>query len=317
MTFRLLLAAAFAAAVTAASAADHLDSPRTERDPRLDINDLYVFRSPQTPENAVFVMTVNPAAGMIGSETFHPQADYEFNIDTDGDAIADLTYTAFFSRVRVSDGRQLAAVRTRNRTLGTTTVGFGTAIRGGGKFRAATQEDPFFFDLEGFQDGFNFTGEDFFAGLNVSAIVLEVPIESLGGQQIGVWARTVINGNQFDRIGRPAINTAVTPGPLKNLYNVTQPFDDARRYTGPFVETITALSGDAEYARTVAGVLLPDVLTVDFSQPVDYLNGRGLADDVIDVSLGVLTNGGLESDGVDGNDSAFRDVFPYLARPFR
>ena len=317
MTNRLLLAAALAAAATAASAADHLDSPRTERDPRLDINDLYVFRSPQTPDSAVFVLTVNPAAGMIGSETFHPQADYEINIDNNGDAIADLTYTAFFSRVRVSDGRQLAAVRVRNRTLGATTVGGGTALRGGGKFRAATQEDPFFFDFEGFMDGFNFTGEDFFAGLNVSAIVLEVPIEALGGQQVGVWARTVINGNQFDRMGRPAINTAVTPERLKNLYNVTQPFDDVRRYTAPFADAITELSGDAEYAQTVAGVLLPDVLTVDFSQPVDYLNGRGLEDDVIDISLNVLTNGALESDGVDGNDSAFREVFPYLARPFR
>ena len=32
---------------------------------------------------------------------------------------------------------------------------------------AGTFDDPFFFDLDGFRNGFQFTGIDFFAGLNV------------------------------------------------------------------------------------------------------------------------------------------------------
>ena len=58
-------------------------------------------------------------------------------------------------------------------------------------------------------------GTDFFAGLDVSAIVLEVPSSELNGADtnIGVWARTLNqNGDQIDRVGRPAINTALIVG---------------------------------------------------------------------------------------------------------
>jgi hypothetical protein len=37
-----------------------------------------------------------------------------------------------------------------------------------------------------------------------------------------------------------------------------------------------------------------------------------LADDVIDIELGLVTNGAVTSDCV-GNDSAFTSSFPYLA----
>ena len=51
-----------------------------------------------------------------------------------------------------------------------------------------------------------------------------------------------------------------------------------------------------------------------------YPNGRRLADDVIDITLQVaegfllVQKTGLE-DGVDKNDKAFLDSFPYLAYP--
>ncbi len=53
-----------------------------------------------------------------------------------------------------------------------------------------------------------------------------------------------------------------------------------------------------------------------------YPNGRRLADDVIDISLqvvqGELTGNENDlGDGVDTNDSAFSDTFPYLALPAR
>ena len=76
---------------------------------------------------------------------------------------------------------------------------------------------------------------------------------------------------------------------------------------------ITALSGDPDYAATIAGVLIPDVLTFELGNPAGFLNGRGLADDVIDAELNILTKGAVTTDGVNANDAAFPGVFPYLA----
>ena len=77
----------------------------------------------------------------------------------------------------------------------------------------------------------------------------------------------------------------------------------------------------------VAGLLLPDVLTLDTTSAdglVPGLNGRRPADDVIDFGLFVFTGGlgtdnepagsaVLDSDCADANDVPFLDVFPYLA----
>ena len=65
-------------------------------------------------------------------------------------------------------------------------------------------------------------------------------------------------------------------------------------------------------AGAIADILLPDILTVDFASTAGFLNGRQLADDVIDAELALITNGIVPSDCVD-NDSVFRPVFPYLA----
>jgi hypothetical protein len=143
------------------------------------------------------------------------------------------------------------------------------------------------------------TGSDFFAGLNVSAIVLEVPSSSLGPDNIGVWARTELNGDQIDRMGRPAINTVFIPSDSKNAYNESQPRQDAKRFS--------------QFLGDFAPVLLPDILTVDTSSSAGFLNGRQLADDVIDIELQVITGNPAAGDCVDGNDVAFPGAFPYLA----
>jgi hypothetical protein len=51
---------------------------------------------------------------------------------------------------------------------------------------------------------------------------------------------------------------------------------------------------------------------VDTSSSAGFPNGRRLADDVIDIELGLVTNGAVTSDCV-ANDSAFTNSFPYLA----
>jgi hypothetical protein len=62
---------------------------------------------------------------------------------------------------------------------------------------AGLRDDPFFFDLQGFQDTLAtatvaFTGADALAGLNASAIVFEMDSATLvgNGHNISAWATT-------------------------------------------------------------------------------------------------------------------------------
>lgn len=300
-------------------ASDHIDAPAITVDGRVDINDTYAFLSPETAGNTVLVMTVNPLAGILSPSTFSSRAAYEFNVDKNGDSIPDFVIVVRFSSL-LPTGKQLVSVRYRfagNEVVaGSGAVGTDIALVGGGKLRAGNFDDPFFFDLLGFRDGFQFTGDDFFAGFNVSGIVIEMPNARLGRDRIGFWGRTRVNGVQMDRVGRPAISTALlADSEAKDLFNQTEPKDDLMNYGDMVREAITGLSGDAAYAQMITMILLPDVLTIDRAQPTNFLNGRTLADDVIDVELNVLSKGGVTTDGVNANDLPFSNTFPYLASP--
>ncbi len=202
---------------------------------------------------------------------------------------------------------------------------------GGVRFFAGIRSDPFFFDLLGFLDNLKFTGTDFFLDKNVFGIVLEVPNELLGeNPEIGVWVRTLVpmmmqpgHLTQVDQMGRPAINTVFNHGADKNTFNVTQPADQrtaatqtpGQNFLQLFTSELQALGGyDAAKARSIAEILLPDVLTYDFSSSAGFLNGRRLADDVIDIELGLVTNGKVTGDRV-GPHTDYLAEFPYLGAP--
>jgi hypothetical protein len=185
--------------------------------------------------------------------------------------------------------------------------------------QAALFDDPFFFDLVGFNNNFNFTGDNTFAGADISAIVLEVPSAQLQNgtnTNIGVWAETIVEGNQVDRMGRPAINTALIPSAMKDAFNQAEPADDPANF-GDEVETslLSLNGGNATHASQTADLLLPDVITFDTSNSDGFLNGRRLQDDVIDTVLAAVSNGGVTTDMVNSNDAPFLNVFPYLAAP--
>ena len=116
-------------------------------------------------------------------------------------------------------------------------------------------------------------------------------------------------------MGRPAINTATIPSQFKDVFNEGTPFSDTQLYTSAVIEDLMLLYGVSEsYAAGIAGVVLPDLLTIDTSKPSGFLNGRKLTDDVIDAELKLLTNGALTTDRVS-NDSVFSNSFPYLGGP--
>lgn len=336
--------------------ADHLDAPGLKSpapgDARTDITDIYAFQKPGDPAKSILMFNVNPLAPTLAT-AFDPNAVYELNVDTNGDAVADQVFTITFSDPE--DGEQEAEVslqvlgrkKRKREIIDDAPVSFGSeplvTTEGPFKFFAGIRSDPFFFDLVGFLSfangkDFDFTHGDFFADKNVFGIVLEVPNSALGSNpHVGIWGRTRVRTGENhlvndDRMGRPAINTVFNHGVDKNTFNVIEPADDRTAVTAEgitfvesFIDTIIALStlgktlgGKGAYDRatatTIAKVLLPDILTYDFSSSDGFLNGRNLTDDVINIELGLLTNGSTLTDDADAH-SDLLSVFPFLGPP--
>lgn len=333
--------------------ADHLDAPgltSPAMDARVDITDHFAFQKPGDPSRTILILNVNPLAPAHADE-FRHDALYETLVDNNGDARPDVAFRYRFTRKL--DGGQFARV-TRARfgetelvdghvheELETETlvehapVSFGiepdiTETEDGLRFFAGFRSDPFFFDLLGFLNGLKFTGSDFFADKNVFGIALEVPNHLLGkSPKIGIWTRTLVpmtlqpdHLSQVDQMGRPAINTVFNHAGDKNTFNVTQPADqrDTATLSGQtflqvFTAELEALGGyTMAQADGIAKILLPDILTFDFSSSAGFLNGRRLQDDVIDISLNLVTNGHISGDGV-GPHADYLSQFPYLGNP--
>jgi hypothetical protein len=274
------------------------------------------------------------------------------------DANGDQTYTID----RYTGSNAVTQAQSNERGVGSTAGNGITSLKGNGLAFAGERSDPFFFDLIGFRGSLGLdtmtnqrlcsvapdpdldgTGNDFFAMLNTMAIVLEVPDDQLG-TTIGVWADTrQWNGAAWvmvDQMGRPAINTVFnTTAADKELFNVTPPSAQPTAAGGKFVnntiavlQALSALDAEgpyaAEQAAALAGVLIPDVITYDTAtMAVGPLNGRDLADDVIDVELNITTGGdpldlfadrdavgGVPRDCV-GPHSDYLSTFPYLGLP--
>ncbi|MEV6227231.1 DUF4331 family protein [Saccharopolyspora shandongensis] len=75
---------------TGALMSRHLDSPLARQDPRLDISDVYLSRG---TGGTTFVINVNP---LSGAGACHPEGVYEFKVDTEGDAVEDITFRVTF-----------------------------------------------------------------------------------------------------------------------------------------------------------------------------------------------------------------------------
>lgn len=360
-----LTAASVAAVVTGgaqtSAAADHVDAPGLTPpggNLQLDLTDVYAWRA--RTGKTVLALAVNglTAPGKrplfaSGTPTVSKTnaVTYWLRVDNNGDAVSDVDLGISFSKANAA-GVQLMTVKRNGKVLvtGRTSPGREAVVRGKAGVRAfaGLRDDPFFFDLDGYlnilskEAGKSFLGctsprSDFFAGKNVSAIVLELPSSLLtraGSSQIGVWAATTIGSTQVDRMGRPAVNTVFVPSnpfekdepSAKNAFNRSQPKNDKARFRAEVVDSLQVLhslndaagddkSDDAKKIAGLADVLLPDILTFDTSKSAGFLNGRRLADDVIDAELELITEGAVKTDCVSKNDRAFRAAFPYLATP--
>jgi hypothetical protein len=298
-------------------------------DARLDLTDLFVFASPDSPDKTVLILDVNPF--MTGAD-FHPDGVYRINVDNDGDTQADVAFSSVFSE---SNGGSQTA--TLYYTTGSearepepagevliegTPVGFDETAKpveaGACRLFFGVRSDPFFADGEGAFHDFKFTGEDTFAGKNILSMALEVPNEMLGsGPEIGLWCTSSVRRDgelvQVDRYGNPSFNPFFVDE-LKNQFNAGHPADDVAAFLEPWSKLLESRGYPAAVARETALTVLPDVMHYNRNRPGHYPNGRVLTDDVYDMRMAFLTYGRVTSDGVEPHDDYLSD-FPFLGPP--
>jgi len=309
-------------------------------DARLDLTDLFVFAAPDNPDRTVLIMNSNPFTKGNG---FHPDAVYRFNIDTDGDALADVAFSFTFSQY--GNGRQTATAhcatgsdaRTREPRgdilIEATPVGFDATAEpvqaGPCRLFIGTRSDPFFADadgvlhwlIDGQQGNFQWTGTDTFAGANILSIAVEAPNDMLGpGPSVGAWITTSLRRDgglvPMDREGNPSFNPILNADDIKDQFNATDPVDDVENYLQPLAGTLQRHGYPPDEADAAARTLLPDILHYDRTRPAHYPNGRVMTDDVFSARMIFMVHGQATPQPVKPHDDLLAH-FPYLGPPNR
>ena len=279
------------------NASDHGDAPLTDQDQGADIADAYLFLDPNDNTKVIIIGTVHgfiiPGEARNFGEFDH-NVRFRFEIENTGDAKPDRFIDISFAKKTAPDQPQTATISlpTGQTFAAPTTVPtfnatppdpvVTTNASTGVSFFAGVVDDPFFFDLPGFQrfvasvkagspDPTTLRrGRDSFAGYNVLAIALSVPASMLkgNGNVIGLDFLTqrrlpqlhtkdgdVVGFGRLvtiDRVGNPAVNVALIPFPRKNEYNASTTVDDAN---GKFANDIIAALKSFGTDNTSIGIL--------------------------------------------------------------
>lgn len=144
------------AVLTAASSAfgsDHNDGPGVVADPAADINDLYAYVGGNG--NLVLAMTVFPVADATAA--FSNETQYVFNIDTGSTFGTTTESTKIVCSFDVGQAAScylgMPGEEARDWAMGDASATAGLSSSNGTfKVFAGLRADPFFFNLEGFQD---------------------------------------------------------------------------------------------------------------------------------------------------------------------
>ena len=281
--------------VAPAVASDHRDAPTIGSYSAIDINDVYMFRDPRNCSpgpgcNLVVALSTQAVADPQFGSSYHfqenalyrlsfttrsdarPTAHIEFVFgpfgngpDCPAPAAACQPFRAVFPGKTVIDGLATQG------TAGATHLPPIVTTAGDIKVFAGPRQDPFFFDLVGFNrarasgNPAQFTGVDAFKDKNVQAIVVEFPLATVFpagscplsppfSTPCGVWATTYLGHfkdpdpdrfdphpdglRQVDRMGNPLVNIALIPNALKDAFNFGEPKDDPKDFAGVIVDEI-------------------------------------------------------------------------------
>lgn len=215
---------------------------------------------------------------------------------------------------------------------------------------AGLREDPFFFDVEQFfrvragaaglgpKVGFKKTTQavDFTSGYNVNSIVLRLPIALLQSSAqepiFDVWTTVSVNGEQIERLARPALNEGlVLSNESLNAFNSIPPSADLSDAAAPVRAEVAAVLDAADLidekddltVEAVAGAFLPDVMRIDTNVDIPVgktaynadlsgdkgilTGGRKLEDDVMDITLSFVVAG-------DATGEAVKDGVSYAGK---
>lgn len=293
---------------TVTRAADHSEAPLADHDRPADIGDVYAFLDPSDNSRVVLAFTV---VGFIvpgensNQGAFDSHVRYRLELEETGDSTADRFIDITFDERTSRSTPQNATILLPNGTRITapTTVPSQAAIAPtrvvttdsatGVSFFAGVADDPFFFDIPGFNrfvasvaggtpDGTQLArARDTFAGYNTMAVVISLPVslirttngvvgvDLLTQRQIKRTFKTktgeVIYSGKFanvDRMGVPAINTVLIPFARKDEYNLAKTSDDAAgRFANDIVAALTSLGTNTDNVNILASVA---VLNGDF-----------------------------------------------------
>jgi hypothetical protein len=362
-------------------AADHGDAPRASLDRPTDIADVFLYLDPNDNSKVIMAVTLNGfivPGEAVNFGAFDPNVRYLFGIETTGDARIDQGIDIRFSERTSTTVPQTATIilpfgqtftaPTTVPTLADNPNPFvvTTDPATGVSFFAGNTDDPFFFDIPGFNrfvasvlagapNGATLQrGRDSFAGYNVQAIALSIPVSYFrlqntggnpSGNEIGLNFSAQRQRNSFinrdgsitatggfrtiDRMGVPAINVALIPFSRKDEYNNgTTTEDAAGRFANSIVGTLQALGTNSTNINILASVAVArgDFLRLNISTPnsgpgggnnanAGFPNGRRLGDDTIDTILFFVANQTPLSDNANANDVPRTDTFPFFGLP--
>ena len=337
----------------------HFDTAIAREDPRLNICDFYLFRG--RAGTTVMAMTVNPNAGTKAPDTFHAEAVYAFLFDVNDDAHEELAFKVQFGEVTHAEGergegRHVQTLEVRRATgrdaaegtdgevMASGTTGRIVAGNAGVRIFAGVAPDVFAANLtalvafraalaagkfspELFHDGANY-----FQNRNVTAIVIEVPTQSIGdpGAMVRAWVTVSLFGHapeaQVSRWGLPLMtHTFITDPAAKDDYNRTVPSSDVPRFSRivadalqPVVQLAGSTDDPAAYTQGVVERLFPTTLPYVLDSAASFelgsFNGRAMTDNVENVMLSLQTNTPIDQ-GVNVAKSNVLDEFPYFGAP--
>jgi hypothetical protein len=289
----LALATTFAPAPPT-RAADHSEAPLADEDRPNDIGDLYAFLDPNDNTKMVIAFTIVGfivPAEQVNQGVFDAHSRYRIGLNEDADPAPDRFIDITFSKqtskkdpqtatIILPDGRTTITAPTTVPTQAATAPERTVTTDGtsGVSFFAGVVDDPFFFDIPGFNRFVGSVtagnadpsqldrGRDSFAGYDTLGVALSVPVSLLhpNANKIGVNLVTqrqtkrtfrpktgeVVYKGPFvnvDRMGLPAINTVLVPFVDKDKYNLASPVDDANDvFLADIGGTLTDLGTSAE-----------------------------------------------------------------------